>query len=423
MQYRTSLLSILAVSASIAIAAPSTSFAQGQPTAAARQEAGRHFRTGVDSFQRGDYASALAEFQSAYRIAPHHSVRVNIANCFMRLGRPIDALNHFESFIAEAMTAGGIPAQQRREVEAQITELRGQVAEVQVRIDPVSVRDPIITVDGTTANTSGVLRMMPGRHQIEVSADGYATARQDFNASAGQRADVSITMRPPTAATTTVATTTTASGTGTGTGTASTTTTATTTTATTTTAGTTNGNTTVGANAQPIGGTGTTGEPNTTTSTGPTGSGDVGAGASAGGSVTVGAGNDVIAPPQDTRRGLPMVAFIGAAAGTGAFAIAWGVTGGLALGANGEFNTIARRIETGTAQPDDVARGEAAARNARTLALVSDVMMGVTIAGAVATTVIAFNTRWRNTESASTNVAVVPMALPGGGGLAIGGSL
>lgn len=409
MQYRTSLLSILALSASVAIAAPSTSFAQGQPTAAARQEAGRHFRTGVDSFQRGDYASALAEFQSAYRIAPHHSVRVNIANCFMRLGRPIDALNHFESFIAEATTAGGIPPQQRREVEAQITELRGQVAEVQVRIDPASVRDPIITVDGTTANTSGVLRMMPGRHQIEVSADGFATARQDFTASAGQRADVSISMRPPTAATTTVATT------------ATTATTASTTTA--TAATTTTSANTVSANSQPATGATTGSEPTTTTSTGPNTTGDTGSGAAASGSVSVGAGNDVIAPPRDTRRGLPVVAFIGAAAGTGAFAIAWGVTGGLALGANGEFNTIARRIETGAAQPDDVTRGEQAARNARTLALVSDVMMGVTIAGAVATTVIAFNTRWRSAEPASTSVALVPMALPGGGGLAIGGSL
>ena len=171
------LLSVLCLSAAAIAVIPCVAAAQTPPSAAARQEAGRHFRAGVQSYERGDYAAALAEFQRAYRIAPHHSVRVNIANCFLHLGRPIDALNHFESFIAEATSAGGIPPQQRREVESQISELRGQIAEVSVRIDPSSVRDPIITVDGQTANASGVVRMMSGRHVIEVTADGFASGR------------------------------------------------------------------------------------------------------------------------------------------------------------------------------------------------------------------------------------------------------
>ncbi|MBL8682976.1 MAG: hypothetical protein JNK05_27665 [Myxococcales bacterium] len=398
---------VLAALASLcALAAPSTSFAQ--PSASARQEAGRHFRAGVSAYQTGDYSTALGEFQSAYRIAPHHSVRVNIANCFMHIGRPIDALNHFESFIAEATTAGGLAAQQRREVEAQITELRGQVAEVQVRIEPASARDPIITVDGQPANASGVVRMMPGRHTIEVTADGFATARQDFVASAGQRADVPIALRPPAAstATTTTGASATTSTSGTTTTTAATGTVATTTTATTTT-------------------TGATGGENTTTSTGPntsmtTNAGGTGAtGASTGGPTLV-AGNDIVGPTE-RRRGLPLPVFIGAAAGTGAVAIAWGVFGGLAMGANGEFNTIARRIEMGTAQPDDVRAGESAASRARTFALVSDVMMGVTIAGAVATTVIAINTQW--SAPARNRVVLTPAVHMAGAGIALGGSL
>jgi hypothetical protein len=399
MQYRSRLLLVLALSTSTVSAVSSVAAAQTPPSAAQRQEAGRHFRSGVESYQRGDYSAALAEFQTAYRVAPHHSVRVNIANCFMHLGRPIDALNHFESFIAEAMTAGGIPPQQRREVESQITELRSQVAEVQVRIEPASVRDPIITVDGQPANASGVVRMMPGRHTVEVTADGYATGRQEFTASAGQRADLSIALRPPTpvAATTT-----------------------TTTVATTATTGTTT--TTVAANAQPINTTQTT-EPTTTTSTGPsaTTTTEPASGAT-GTTATVGAGNEVVAPPSDRPRGLPLPVFIGAAAGTGAFAITWGIMGGLALQANGAFNTIATRIESGNAEPTDPQRGEDAFRRARTFAAVSDVMMAVTAAGAIATTVIAVNTRW-SAGPRSSSVALVPTFAPGAAGLAIGGSL
>lgn len=409
MQTHARLLSVLCLSAAATAAIPGVANAQ-TATAAVRQEAGRHFRSGVQFYGRGDYSSALAEFQSAYRIAPHHSVRVNIANCFMHLGRPIDALNHFESFIAEAATAGGIPAQQRREVESQITELRGQIAEVSVRIDPASVRDPIITVDGQTANASGVVRMMPGRHSVEVTADGFAPGRQEFTASAGQRADLNITMRPPAAISTTATT-------------AGTTTVGTTATTGTTAGSTTTATSTVGANSQPLT-TGTTDTTNTTTSTGPTNTTGTTTTTAAGTSGVetngAGAGNEVIAP-VDRPRGLPLPVFIGAAAGTGALAITWGVFGGLAMGANGEFDAIARRIETGNAQPNDVQRGEDAARRARTFALVSDVMMGVTIAGAVATTVIAINTRWSNPRA--NTVALVPTVHAGGAGLAIGGSL
>ncbi len=396
---------VLAALASLCVvAAPSV--ARAQPSASARQEAGRHFRAGVGAYQSGDYATALGEFQSAYRIAPHHSVRVNIANCFMHLGRPIDALNHFESFISEATTAGGLAAAQRREVETQISELRGQVGEVQVRIEPASVRDPIISVDGQPANASGVIRMMPGRHTIEVTADGFATGRQEFVASAGQRAEVSITLRPPTAAVvSTGAGSTAASTTTAGSSTAGASTTAATTTA-------------VATTTQPN--TGTTTDTTTATSTGPNAT--VGATGATGSSTgpEVGAGNDVVGP-TDRRRGLPLPVFIGAAAGTGAVAIAWGVFGGLAMSANGEFNTIARRVETGAAQPNDVRTGEQAASRARTFAAVSDVMMGLTIAGAVATTVIAINTQWR--RPAAERVYIAPSVHLAGAGVMVGGSL
>jgi hypothetical protein len=404
MKNSASVFAWMALSTAVALSMPSSALAQ--PSAAARQEAGRHFRAGVAAYQSGDYSTALGEFQSAYRIAPHHSVRVNMANCFMHLGRPIDAINHFESFLSEAASAGGVQPTQRREVEAQLVELRAQIAEVQVRIEPATARDPIITVDGQPATAAGVLRMMPGRHTIEVTADGFATARQDFNASAGQRAEVSITLRAPvaavsstsTGATATSSATTSAGGTGAGSAGAS-----------------------VASNAQPTAG-GSSSDTSSATSLGPAASGsaggavgDDGSAAGAGTSLVVGQG-----PTDTARRGLPLPVFIAAAGATGAAAITWGVMGGLALGANSEFDTIARRIGAGAEQPDDVARGEAAARRARTFALVSDVMMGVTVAGAVATTVIAISTRWKN--PAATTVAFSPTFNASGAGVSIGGS-
>jgi hypothetical protein len=386
-------LSCLSLLASLALAAPFAA-AQSSAPSPARQAAGLHFRAGVAAYERADYSSALGEFQSAYRIAPHHAVRVNIANCYMHLGRPIDALGHFESFLSEAAAAGGVQPQQRREVTSQIADLRGQVAEFRVQVEPSSVRDPIVSVDGQMANAAGVLRMMPGRHTIEVTADGYAPGRQEVTATAAQRDSVTITLRSASAATPALVTVAVTTSPTVGPSTAS-------------------AATTTSREPSPPGSTQTTGAsvPSGGAATG--GDGASGAGSQASSASEGGARPVGLILPTDTRRRLPPVAFIAAAAGTGAFAIGWGVFGGLALSANAQFNAIANR------SPIDVAAGTAAANRARTFALVSDVMMGLTVAGAATSTILLLNTRWGGPRT----VAMIPMITPGGAALAVGGVL
>ncbi len=378
----------------------------GNPTA----QAGVHFRGGVAAFTRGEYSVALSEFQSAYRIAPHHAVRVNIANCYMHLGRPIDALNHFESFLSEAAVAGPINRTQRAEVDSQIAELRHQVGEVQVRIEPTSVRDPIVVVDGQTADARGLVRMMPGRHTVEVSADGFSAGRQDVTVTAGQQSTVAILLRPSSAgaATTTVAATTT-------TATAATT-------AATTNAVATSTNTTTSPRVEP--------GPTTTTATGTasistnnsTGTTSTGTSTDNQTQEPLGTGL-VVGPPPNTRRGPPLGLLIGSAVGTGVVAIGWGVFGGLSIGANGEFNRYARQVETnGSITPTEMSAASAAASRARTFALVSDVMLGLTIAGAAATTVL-FIVTPRGAAQEQPRVALVPVVSPQSVGLSLGGTL
>ena len=67
-----------------------------------RATARASFQNGVERFEAGDFEAALESFQSAYRLAPHYSVRVNMANCYERLARPIEALFNYERFISEA---------------------------------------------------------------------------------------------------------------------------------------------------------------------------------------------------------------------------------------------------------------------------------------------------------------------------------
>ena len=60
-------------------------------------------------------------------------VRVNIANSYERLSRPLEALVHFERFLVEATSAS---PQQRREVETAIRRLRQLVGAIEVHVVP-----------------------------------------------------------------------------------------------------------------------------------------------------------------------------------------------------------------------------------------------------------------------------------------------
>src|SRR5688500_17352087 len=69
---------------------------------AERVRARAEFSRGVERFEASDYSGALSAFEEAYRLAPHPTVRLNIATCLEELGRPGEAMVHYERFLAEA---------------------------------------------------------------------------------------------------------------------------------------------------------------------------------------------------------------------------------------------------------------------------------------------------------------------------------
>ena len=51
--------------------------------AQAEMSAREHFQSGVSAFEAEEFESALASFRDAYRLQPHPTVLVNIANCYL----------------------------------------------------------------------------------------------------------------------------------------------------------------------------------------------------------------------------------------------------------------------------------------------------------------------------------------------------
>ncbi|MCB9598365.1 MAG: PEGA domain-containing protein, partial [Sandaracinaceae bacterium] len=154
-----------------------------------REAARVQFEHGVGLYEAHDYEGALAAFQEAYRLAPHPTVRVNMANCYDRLDRPIEAIHHFERFLAESPNA---PRAQRREVEAAVTALHARVGEVRLAVAPDGAR---ITIDDNETRRAPVLEpilMTTGEHTVVVAMDGYRTARETITVAGGDSPRVSI---------------------------------------------------------------------------------------------------------------------------------------------------------------------------------------------------------------------------------------
>src|SRR5690349_18880551 len=109
----------------------STASAEAQDQAA---QARARFEAGVQLFQRNDFARALDAFRDAYRIRPHPTVLVNIANCYLNLQKPVEAAENFERYLRES--GQNIEPARRTEVETALGRARTMIATIEVDAPP-----------------------------------------------------------------------------------------------------------------------------------------------------------------------------------------------------------------------------------------------------------------------------------------------
>ncbi len=159
--------------------------AQDQDT---RERAHTAFSAGVQAYQAGHFEDALRHFQDAYRIAPSPVVRVNVANCYQQLGKPVEALFYFERFLAETGEHGS--AQQRAQVRQAVAHLEQQVGEVTLRVAPDGATVTIDHSESRRAPIMDTIRLAAGHHTIDVSMDGYRSVHQNLDVRGGSRPDL-----------------------------------------------------------------------------------------------------------------------------------------------------------------------------------------------------------------------------------------
>lgn len=162
-----------------AVAVPETAPNQPNPNQPAHVvEARERVARGEALYERGDFDSALAEFDAAYEVIGEHPSRFlvlyNIGQCHERRFRYDVARTFYQRYLDE----GGREYEGHAEVEATLAELEQLLSRVTVQ---TSAQDAALFVDGRRlGEVPGTVLVPAGVHVLSVRAPGYVPAEQSL---------------------------------------------------------------------------------------------------------------------------------------------------------------------------------------------------------------------------------------------------
>jgi hypothetical protein len=148
----------------------------------------RHFETGTQAFERGDFATAAAEFQAAIAQRPHPVIRFNLALSLARLGRPTAAIEQLQLTIADSATDKELRARAEREQRS----AEQALSRVTFRLADLSRER--VELDGATVDVADrqELALDPGLHHVRVISGSSVVLDQDLELSPGERVELRV---------------------------------------------------------------------------------------------------------------------------------------------------------------------------------------------------------------------------------------
>jgi hypothetical protein len=170
--------------------------AQVAPTAAAdhqaKDKAQALLKEGSALYKQADFSAALKKFEAAYALYPSPKLQFNIAQADRELGRIVEAVEAFETFLVQAPDAAPpIVAEARQS----LAELKPKLA--QVRIDTAAGAQ--IEVDDRAVGFTPLARIiwvLPGRHRVAIKHPNYAPSSLEVAVSAGEIRTVAPQLLP-----------------------------------------------------------------------------------------------------------------------------------------------------------------------------------------------------------------------------------
>lgn len=175
--------------------------AQAQPAAAAAPadaqardaQAEAKFREGRSLLDQGRFQEACQKFEESLNLASSPGTLLNLGNCYEQPGDLLRALAAFQRALAEAPKETD-PDRRQAWTEAARERLEAVSERVpQLTVHPSPTPGVRVRVDGQPLQNLGVpLRLNPGKHRVDASADQKLPFVQEISLVASQKVDLTI---------------------------------------------------------------------------------------------------------------------------------------------------------------------------------------------------------------------------------------
>jgi tetratricopeptide (TPR) repeat protein len=159
------------------------------------QESKKHFKAGVDLFQKDKYREALDEFLKSYDLRSHWGILYNIGLTYLKLGQKAKALTVLLKF----MEKGGEAVEKSTAIEVEdfIQELMGGVGIIRFTGD---LSQSSVTVDGEEyPEASGTMYIYvdPGKRYVRVLQNGKVIYEEKITIKKGEEINIDVTTVEP----------------------------------------------------------------------------------------------------------------------------------------------------------------------------------------------------------------------------------
>jgi len=141
-----------------------------------KAQAAQRFDRGLQLFNEGDNAGALAEFKQTYALMPNPIVLFNIGLVYAAMSRPVDAVDALTAVVDSAT----LSPEQRERAQKTLADQQQRIGRISVTTVPVGARIDVDGVEVARTPLTAPLRVAEGSHVIGAVAEGYAHARKEI---------------------------------------------------------------------------------------------------------------------------------------------------------------------------------------------------------------------------------------------------
>lgn len=178
-------------------AAPQTGFADEDPAATDLDAARELFFEGQSFAGEGRWAEARDRFQRSLAIKRSAITLYSLGVAELESGLLVEAIASLQAFLAEPTTDATEPY--RQPAEAALAELEARVPRLTIRVRPADAPGLQVKVDGEEIPGSALLGgwiANPGRHRVEVTAEGYQPSEQRLALAEGSVREIVVDLLP-----------------------------------------------------------------------------------------------------------------------------------------------------------------------------------------------------------------------------------